>query len=147
MRVTSSATVVIALALGGKYQPSVAFSGVWGTQRSRIALSVMNDKIDIDSLQNEQGNTRREVLKKASLATGMLLSSFLTPESSQAAVGTLPEFSNTNAILQGLTINVADQSQEDAMIAFLRDAFDFEVLRQRKGGPVTETVRSHFLLY
>jgi hypothetical protein len=57
-----------------------------------------------------------------------------------AAVGTLPEFQETNAILQGLIINVVDQSQLKSMVEFLTQGFGFEVLRQRIRGPVEETV-------
>jgi hypothetical protein len=61
-----------------------------------------------------------------------------------AAVGTLPEFQDTNAILQGLTINVVDQSQLKSMVEFLTQGFGFEVLRQRIRGPVEETVSFRF---
>ena len=59
---------------------------------------------------------------------------------SVAAVGSLPEFADTNAILQGLTVNVADPSQQKSMIEFLTQGFGFEVLRQRINGPIEETV-------
>jgi hypothetical protein len=91
-------------------------------------------------MQKDAGDTRRSVLKKASLVAGMLLVPLLPYQASQAAVGTLPEFSNANAILQGLTVTVADQSQQASMINFLTDAFDFKVLRQRKAGSITDTV-------
>ena len=41
--------------------------------------------------------------------------------------------------LQGITIRVADPSQEKAMIAFLEDGFDCRVLRKRIRGSLTET--------
>jgi len=56
-----------------------------------------------------------------------------------AAVGTLPEFSDTNAIVQGVTINVADRSQQDDMIKFLENGFDFKVLRKRIVDSVEDT--------
>ena len=61
------------------------------------------------------------------------------PERATAAVGTLPEFTDTNAILQGLTIKVADQSQQNAMIQFLENGFEFQVLRKRIRGSIEET--------
>ena len=64
--------------------------------------------------------TRRSVLTKALTSVvaggGMILSS---TDLASAAVGELPEFSETNAILQGLTVNVADPSQQNDMIDFL----------------------------
>lgn len=139
MRVPLSVTVVIAGALlGSQCQPSSAFSGSWDWTRSETFLSATSD--NLDHVQKDAGSTRRSVLKKASLIAGTLLASLLPSQASQAAVGTLPEFSNANAILQGLTVNVADQSQQDSMINFLKDAFDFRVLRQRKAGSITDTV-------
>jgi hypothetical protein len=52
----------------------------------------------------------------------------------------LPEYAETNAIIQGITINVADKSQQDAMIDFLTKSFDFEVLRKRIVDGVEDTV-------
>jgi hypothetical protein len=62
------------------------------------------------------------------------------PRAGNAAVGTLPEYAETNAIIQGITINVADKSQQDAMIDFLTKSFDFEVLRKRIVDRVEDTV-------
>jgi hypothetical protein len=56
-----------------------------------------------------------------------------------AAVGTLPELASTNAVLQGITVKVADKSQQDAMISFLVDGFDCKVLRKRIRGGLEET--------
>lgn len=56
-----------------------------------------------------------------------------------AALGTLPELASTNAVLQGITVKVADKSQQDAMIAFLVEGFDFKVLRKRIRGSLEET--------
>ena len=76
-------------------------------------------------------------------ATSMLGNQFVggTVQSANAAVGTLPEFESTNAILQGITVNVADKSQQDAMITFLTNGFDFKVLRKRIQGSIEDTVR------
>jgi hypothetical protein len=56
-----------------------------------------------------------------------------------AAVGTLPELVDTNSVLQGITMRVADQSQQDAMIEFLVNGFNFEILRKRIRGTMEET--------
>lgn len=77
---------------------------------------------------------RRQFLACTATAIGIAVSN----PSANAAVGTLPEFSDTNAVLQGLTVNVADQSQQQAMIRFLIDSFDMKILRQRIQGPVEE---------
>lgn len=86
--------------------------------------------------------SRREAITKtAALASvSFLPAAFGSPETSSAAVGTLPEFADTNAIVNGLTINVADASQQKAMIDFLIGAFSFDVQRQRIQGSVEETV-------
>ncbi|KAL7578304.1 hypothetical protein ACA910_012715 [Epithemia clementina (nom. ined.)] len=78
---------------------------------------------------------RSMLLDGLALGTGLLLAS---PAGSGAAVGQLPEFSDTNAILQGITVRVADKSQQDAMVSFLSEAFDFDVFRQRIIGGVEE---------
>eukprot|EP00536_Pseudo-nitzschia_multiseries_P006360 jgi/Psemu1/192997/e_gw1.134.48.1 len=85
--------------------------------------------------------SRRKMMEKTvALASAAFLSASTSfPEASSAAVGTLPEFSETNAIVQGLTINVADASQQQTMIDFLVGAFDFQVQRQRIQGNVEET--------
>jgi hypothetical protein len=139
MRAPLSAIVAMAAALGSPYQPSAdAFSGTWGVTRSRTFLTATSD--NLDNSEKDVGDTRRSVLSKASLVAGTLLTSLLSSQASQAAIGNLPELSNANAILQGLTVNVADQSQQDSMINFLVNAFDFQVLRQRKAGFITDTV-------
>lgn len=97
----------------------------------------------LDAIGGEQGEsdeTRRNVLTSA-VVLGIGAASGLTssPQSSRAAVGTLPEYADTNVVLQGVTIQVADKSQQDAMINFLSDAFDCEVLRKRIRGPIEET--------
>jgi catechol 2,3-dioxygenase-like lactoylglutathione lyase family enzyme len=85
----------------------------------------------------EIGDSRRSFLLQASLlSTSLLVSSSIPAE---AAVGTLPELANANAVLQGVTIRVADQSQQKATVSFFTDAFDFKVLRQRIKGTVEET--------
>mmetsp|Transcript_11776 Transcript_11776/g.12651 ORF Transcript_11776/g.12651 Transcript_11776/m.12651 type:complete len:153 (+) Transcript_11776:133-591(+) len=80
--------------------------------------------------------SRREMMTKATVIAS---ASFL-PKISSAEVGSLPELSNTNAFVQGLTINVADGVQQKAMIDFLINSFSFEVRRQRIQDSVEETV-------
>lgn len=93
-------------------------------------------------VQDSNNNARRDFLNKLTLCVVGVMS---YGEISSAAVGTLPEFADTNAILQGLSVKVADKSQQDAMVTFLQDSFDFKVLRQRISGSVTETVGARFL--
>ena len=124
---------------------STAKQGYHSTQ-SRLGLSMFeqsDDLIDASSGKSENDDgmvlSRRKIL--AALASVPFLSTtFSLPERSSAAVGTLPEFAETNAIVNGLTINVADASQQKAMIDFLIGAFSFEVQRQRIQGSVEETV-------
>ena len=126
---------------------STAKQGYHSTQ-SRMKLSMFeqsDDLIDTSSGESENDDgmvlSRRKILKSAALASVPFLSTtFSLPERSSAAVGTLPEFAETNAIVNGLTINVADASQQQAMIDFLIGAFSFEVQRQRIQGSVEETV-------
>lgn len=86
-------------------------------------------------------DSRRQVLAKAAGAvlTATAAGAATTASTANAAVGSLYEFADTNAILQGITVNVADMSQEDAMIAFLENSFDFKVLRKSQLGSVTST--------
>ena len=89
-------------------------------------------------------DSRRQVLAKAvgavlTATTAAAATTASTVQPANAAVGSLYEFADTNAILQGITVNVADKSQEDAMIAFLENSFDFKVLRKSQLGSVTST--------
>jgi hypothetical protein len=112
-------------------------------RKQDIRLRVCREKGVPDSLR------RREVWKKggavylsiliSSAAGGPGPSSMVTPLPASAAVGTLPELANTNAFVQGITVQVADKSQQDAMIAFLVEGFDFQILRKRIRGGVEET--------
>jgi len=94
-----------------------------------LASSLLSDADGEDS--------RREFLAKASALSSLAVLG--GSGIANAAVGTLPEFSDTNAILQGISIKVADQSQQNAMISFLEDGFDFQLLRKRKVGNLEET--------
>lgn len=81
-----------------------------------------------------------DVSRRSLVVQGLALGEILagTSGSAAASVGTLPEFSDTNAILKGITIRVADKSQLDAMVSFLTNGFDFEILRQRIRGGTEE---------
>ena len=88
--------------------------------------------------------SRRSVLTSSMLTGSCLLLDKFFSKPAIAAVGTLPELEATNAILQGITVNVADQSQQDAMIRFLTNSFDFKVLRKRIIDSVEDTVSLDF---
>jgi hypothetical protein len=84
---------------------------------------------------------RRSAVSNILAASALVTGSWgAQPETTYAAVGTLPEFSDTNAIIEGITVTVADKSQQDAMITFLIDSFEFKVLRQSVTGPMTDVV-------
>jgi hypothetical protein len=97
-----------------------------------------NDLVNIVGDGDDKMKSRRSFLTHTLLAPS-LLATTMTSVASQARVGTLPEFIDTNAILHGITVRVADQSQQQAMIKFLEDGFDCEVLRKRIIGSVEET--------
>ena len=85
--------------------------------------------------------TRRNVIERVAGAVLTTAAGGLTtdPAPAIAAVGSLSEFSDSNAMLSGITVNVVDKSQEDLMLNFLQDAFDFQILRKKKEGSVTDT--------
>lgn len=124
-------------------------SGLQRTQTRANVLQRFGQSSDqLDELLDKSGDgvsaelSRRKMMTKtAALASFSFLSTAVgSPEKSSAAVGSLPEFADTNAVVNGLTINVADASQQKAMIDFLIGAFDFEVQRQRIQGTIEETV-------
>ena len=92
-----------------------------------------------DSFQEHEPGRRRLIQSIASTCAAVAGLEFF-PAATDAAVGSLPEFSDTNAIVQGITVNVADKSQEEAMINFLVNGFDFKVLRKRIVDSVEDTV-------
>ena len=119
-----------------------------GTRTITQSLSALNVVPD-DSKCDEIGvsGERRSLLRKAMTAPLLIGGLRIQSQPANAAVGTLPEFADTNAILQGLTITVADQSQQDAMIKFLENGFEFTVTRKRiqqvQGGQIEDTVRAN----
>ncbi len=117
-----------------------------GFQNKHSLFGQANDSLE--SVPDQNGDNvsmelsrRKMMVKTAALASFSFLPVAVgSPASSSAAVGILPEFSDTNAIINGLTVNVADASQQQAMVDFLTGAFDFVVQRQRIQGSVEETV-------
>lgn len=97
--------------------------------------TILSEESDI-SLQQCRRDFGKTCFSSAS-ALAAALTQF--PSKSFGSVGTLPEFNDTNAILQGITIDVADSSQNQAMISFLEDGFDCKVLRKRISGTLEET--------
>jgi hypothetical protein len=103
-----------------------------GARSTRVQEETHNDVLEISPI-------RREMICSAA---GMLTAATIHQANTQPAsaeIGTLPEFADTNAIVQGITVNVADESQKDTMIRFLENAFDFKTLRRRIRGTVDET--------
>jgi len=90
---------------------------------------------DHEDEESHTSATRRAMIRCAALSSV----SFLPQNFASAEVGTLPEYADTNAILQGITVNVADASQQESMINFLINAFDFKILRKRVRNSVEET--------
>jgi hypothetical protein len=88
---------------------------------------------------------QRRSLLRSSLALMMVTTAITTDSSSMAFVGSLPEWENTNTILQGLTIRVTDPSQRQQMIAFLQEGFDMQILRQ--SADQLDTVRKYNCMY
>jgi hypothetical protein len=80
----------------------------------------------------------------AAAAALAVASSILWIPPATAAIGVLPELQTTNVVLQSITVTVADQSQLESMITFLKNSFDFKVLRQTTEGTVTNTVRLRY---
>ena len=90
--------------------------------------------------------TRRSWLRKTTTTAAMAgaaavfpFGEALRPFPADAAVGTLPELTDANALVQSLTIAVADPAQQQAMIRFVEEGFGFSVLRRRIRGTIDET--------
>jgi len=80
--------------------------------------------------------TRRSILKNTLLTTtcAILSTQILSNKPANAAIGTLPEFADTNAIFQSVTIDVTDKKQFDDTVEFFTNGFDgCKVLRERGG--------------
>lgn len=101
------------------------------------STAATNNNHDEFRSTNQASTSRRQFISYT--AAGIAAAAASLPPPSLAAVGTLPEFANDNAILQGITVKVADKSQQDIMIQFLENAFECQVLRRRIRGPIEET--------
>lgn len=106
------------------------------------SVTMLHNSPEENDLLSSDPSRRRVLANGMAMGGALLVAGSIQAEKASAAVGELPEFSETNAVLQGLTINVADQSQQKSMIEFLVGGLGFEVLRQRIRGPIEETVRS-----
>ncbi len=116
------------------------------SHEKRISFTKLHGQNLHQSGPLETANTmssRRSVLKhsfQAAAAVSTLNSfSFLFAPNANAAVGSLPEFSDTNAVLTGMTVNVADKTQQEDMIAFLENGFGMKKVNQSTKGSVTDT--------
>ena len=125
------------LILLGITQVAVGFSIISNPKSSASSLHAGSSTVDDDD-DKVPITSRRSILTSA--VSGAILLSGFSPEPAHAVVGTLPEFADTNAIVQGVTIDVVDKVQQDNMINFLVNGFDFQVLRKRIKGSVEDTV-------
>jgi len=120
-------------------------------QLMSLSLSLHARRTDPDEEEMENGvtmtmkMTRRGIMNRAAaMAATAAVTTFgiiMPPQESLAAMGSLPELSdpNTNAILQGVTVSVADLSQQESMIQFLTQGFSFQILRQQTTDSITDT--------
>mmetsp|Transcript_23819 Transcript_23819/g.36817 ORF Transcript_23819/g.36817 Transcript_23819/m.36817 type:complete len:362 (+) Transcript_23819:25-1110(+) len=120
----------------GNLKVSSAFSPMGNVSANKKDSRLMNEGGDNNGNLFDCELDRRSLLAQS---TAAIVGMSSLPKISNAAVGSLPEFADTNAIVQGITLNVADKSQQDAMVKFLEDAFDFKILRQIKAGPNSDT--------
>ena len=106
----------------------VAYSSSSGGRRATVKRMVKrwasgddtaaNNKCDHDD--SSDYTSRRRFLESASAVAASSL--LFSADTAQAAVGSLPDFADSNAILQGLTVKVADPAQDKAMVSFLEDS-------------------------
>jgi len=107
-------------------------------QRSHLGLSPSDNDGDFHSSDgsDEITHTRRSILNQGLVATtAAAMAATGSPVQRANALGTLPEFSDTNAIFQSITIDVTDKAQYDQTIEFFTKSFDgMKLLRQRNSG-------------
>lgn len=137
---TATMSRFLLLLLAGKSVK--AFHTQYTLQRQFPLHATVNEPDGGESFDLHVGSSRRSLLTSTASMAGAIALGAVFPADASAAVGTLPEFENTNAVIQGITVDVADRSQQENMINFLVNGFDFEVLRKRINGPVEETVSS-----
>eukprot|EP00580_Thalassiosira_gravida_P014310 CAMPEP_0201682160 /NCGR_PEP_ID=MMETSP0494-20130426/51481_1 /ASSEMBLY_ACC=CAM_ASM_000839 /TAXON_ID=420259 /ORGANISM="Thalassiosira gravida, Strain GMp14c1" /LENGTH=436 /DNA_ID=CAMNT_0048165917 /DNA_START=27 /DNA_END=1337 /DNA_ORIENTATION=+ len=112
--------------------------------QSRMRSSDGDDGVDNEpSPHSSIGETRRSILHHGSLLAASIVTTTAIaatttvafPQRANAALGTLPELSDANAIVQSLTIDVTDKDQYAQTLQFFLDGFDgMKVLRERTGG-------------
>ncbi|CAB9521151.1 Inherit from COG: Phosphoglycerate mutase [Seminavis robusta] len=118
-------------------KPTKKAASVWDTRLLATSHdTTTNNKNEDDD--TDTSSLRRSLLLGIGSSSVAMMTLGTTQDAALAAVGTLPEFQESNAILQGLTIDVVDQSQLKTMIDFLNQAFGFDVLRQRIRGSIEE---------
>jgi hypothetical protein len=143
MNLSAKPIVVLGLILLFSAKLSIAFQSIAATSLATKYKSAALNFSFLDENDMPSEPSRRSLLVRGTAMGGSLLLSGglgkIDPAS--ASLGTLPEFFDTNAILQGLTVNVADKSQQKSMIDFLINGFGFQVLRQRISSNIEETVR------
>lgn len=105
---------------------------------------ILNNEFDNINIQSRRSIITKTLQASIPILSTTLTSSTLFPNSSYAAVGSLPEYKDSNAVLQGITLDVADLNQQNDMIDFLKEGFGLKILRQRRVQSVTETVRKRF---
>ncbi|CAJ1969334.1 unnamed protein product [Cylindrotheca closterium] len=131
------------LSLGG----SQIAQGFVAPQNSgfRVSTTIKNSfDVFSEELANEESSSaRRSLIHSAAAASFSLALGGAIVPAVNADVGTLPEFGDSEAIIQGLTVNVSDKSQLDGMVEFLVKGFDFQILRQR----IRDTVEEIWLGY
>jgi len=94
------------------------------------------------TLFQDSNDSNSSMMNRRSLMSNVVVAAGATAlvsnqKTANAAVGTLPEYADTNAIVQGVTVQVADKSQLDAMKNFLELGFEAKVLRQFVSGSIT----------
>jgi hypothetical protein len=125
------------------------------TKRSRrpfqSSLQRMSRSEEVEDASNHEptvhstlSERRRSLLRSpftsVMMTTTAAIMTAIPTDPSMAFVGSLPEWQNTNIILQGVTLRVTDPSQRQQMISFLQEGFDMQILRQSPDG--LDTVRS-----
>lgn len=132
-----------AISLSTNRQWKLSKSSTLRNARNTSHLSRKSLKVFMEQENDDVNNglmDRRSVHGTLSAALGVVTASMIAPLESRAAVGSIPEFANTNAVMQGVTINVAENKQLLDMVNFLREGMNFKVLRQAAKGSVTSVV-------
>jgi hypothetical protein len=122
-----------------------AFQNLNSCPERLLELSVANRESSGEKSIDDLSSNRRDFFQV--IATSCAAGLHASPDWANAAVGSLPEYGTTNAVIQGITVNVADRSQQDAMIDFLVNGFSFKVLRKRIDDPVEDTVSPRWEMF